>query len=68
MSTGWVAATNRGRALRGRTLGAEQAAKLAHAQDWPEARERLRTTMYGADLAPTADRETARLAAASATS
>ncbi len=67
MSIGWVAATTRGRALLHRSIGAEGARAIATATTWPDARNRLVTTMYGAGSARDADRATARREAAAAT-
>lgn len=68
MTAGWVASTTRGRALLGRLVGADGARRLAVSTSWPEARSQFATTLYGKDVAPDADRATARTAAATATS
>ena len=68
MTAGWVASTTRGRALLGRLVGADGARRLAVSTSWPEARSQFATTLYGTDMAPDADRVTARTAAATATS
>jgi len=67
VTAGWVAASTRGRALLTRTIGADLARSIATATSWASARDRLRNTVYGAELASTADRRTAQLAAATAT-
>lgn len=67
MTAGWVAASTRGRALLTRTVGDDVARTIATAESWPSARDRLRDTVYGTELAPIADRRTARHAAATAT-
>lgn len=67
MTAGWVAASTRGRALLTRTIGADVARSIATAESWPSARDHLRNTVYGTELAPTADRRDARRAAGTAT-
>lgn len=63
MTAGWVAASTRGRALLRRTLDTRDIAALATADSWDEARGLLASTGFGNDLASTADRSSARLAA-----
>lgn len=67
MTAGWVAASTRGRALLTRTVGADVARSIASAESWPAARDHLRDSVYGSELAATADRRTARRTAATAT-
>jgi len=67
VTAGWVAASTRGRALLRRTIGADVARSVAVAESWPSARDDLRATVYGVELPSTADRRTARRAAATAT-
>jgi hypothetical protein len=67
MTAGWVAASTRGQALLSRTIGADVARSIAVAESWPTARDHLRNTMYGTELASAADRRSARHAAATAT-
>ncbi len=67
MTAGWVAASTRGRALLTRTIGGDVARSIATAESWPSARDHLRNTVYGTELASTADRRAARRAAATAT-
>jgi hypothetical protein len=66
MSAGWVAPMTRGRALLERTIGLDGARRLAAAESWPAARERLAPTVYGIELASDANRAQARHAAATA--
>jgi hypothetical protein len=67
VTAGWVAATVRGRALLGRTIGAAGALEIAEADSWVAARDRLATTMYGTGLPAGADRAAARRHAAATT-
>jgi hypothetical protein len=67
MTAGWVAASNRGRALLRRTVGADGARVIATASDWPGGRSVLSSTAYGTELPPDADRRTARSVATAAT-
>jgi hypothetical protein len=67
MTAGWVAASIRGRALVRRSVGADRARVLT-GLDWPEARDALRSTVYGKQLAGDARRSDARHAAMEATS
>jgi len=60
MTVGWVAATARGRSLLSGLIGDDGAHRLGSSRTWPDARARLSTTFYGADLPATADRSTAR--------
>lgn len=67
MTAGWVAASTRGRGLLTRTVGADVARSIATADSWPSARDHLRDTVYGSELATSADRSVARRTAATAT-
>jgi hypothetical protein len=67
VSAGWVAATVRGRDLLHRVVGPTSARAMAAALSWPDARDTLGGTFYGAQLPADADRTTARRAAAAAT-
>ena len=68
MTAGWVAASTRGRALARRLVGPAGAGEIASAATWDEARSQLAKTLYGAEIAPNADRAAVRRAAAVATS
>lgn len=71
MTAGWVAASNRGRALLGHLVGRAGARAIAAAASWPDALTVLGPTMYGREATATGlatdDRGAARLAAATAT-